>query len=746
MSAYDEDLENVLAEDVEEWEDDEQPTDNHNPRALQDAHVAQTVADRALRGRFCWSAGLGWMAYRAGVWVEAHEARVAERVRRDLIDQHAREGREGAEADRLKALSALLSAPRIRSLVGLAKGIVEVDPAKFDQHPDLLNVANGVVELPTGRLSEHDPDLYLTRTTRTDYTPGATSPDWTAALDVLPAEVAAWLQVRLGQAATGHTTPDDVMPVLQGGGSNGKTTFTGSVQAALGGHAVIVPERVLMANPSDHPTELMTLRGARLALIEETPEARHLSTKRLKDTVGSPTMTARLIQRNNVTWTATHSLFLTSNYVPRVDETDHGTWRRLVLVRFPYTFTVPGSAAIGDHTRPGAAGLRERLREGRHGQHEAVLAWVVAGARKWYAADRVMPPAPAQVVADTDAWRREADLVLGYIRDRLRFDRDRHIIASELYADFTEWLTTKGHKAWADQTLSGRFATHSEVEVQRVSKSRTKNTTGLSRTGANFNPPPTIYTAWHGVKFRDAGDDLGDELGEQASEVTESAQRADLHKRDALQGLQGLSDLSHEEINMKKTGVPLQPLQRDPLADVSTNETSPADQPKPLPDPADCEREELTTSPTSPHLAPANGRDTDDRAADQRRTNGAPRENTDSERENRADDQRRTNGAPKSHAPQTGAPLSSLSKRAAHLARPSGSDLETTSPTPSEDLFNTSPADQPEPLPDPADFPLERLWKAKPPTCTRCGQPLNGAAVLTNSSTCCDCEREELTG
>ena len=86
-----------------------------------------------------------------------------------------------------------------------------------------------------------------------------------------------------------------------------------------------MPERVLIANPSDHPTELMTLRGARFALIEETPEARHLSVKRLKDTVGTPTMTARLIGKNNVTWEATHSLFLTTNYTPRVDETDHGT-------------------------------------------------------------------------------------------------------------------------------------------------------------------------------------------------------------------------------------------------------------------------------------------------------------------------------------------------------------------------------------------------------------------------------------
>jgi len=53
-------------------------------------------------------------------------------------------------------------------------------------------------------------------------------------------------------------------------------------------------QQAIMAQPGDHSTELMTLRGARFALIEETPEARHFNIKRLKDMVGTPYVTARL--------------------------------------------------------------------------------------------------------------------------------------------------------------------------------------------------------------------------------------------------------------------------------------------------------------------------------------------------------------------------------------------------------------------------------------------------------------------
>lgn len=528
-------------------------TSNHDPRAVQDAHIAETVANRALRDRYCWAAGLNWMKYRRGCWSETTEANVAERVRCDLIDQHAREARAGAEADRLKSLSGLLSGHRIRALVTLAKGILEVDPADFDQHPDLLNVGNGVVDLPTGQLRPHDPALLLTKITPVTYVPSATSPDWEAALRALPRSVGVWMQIRIGQAATGHPTPDDIMPVAQGGGSNGKTTFTGAIARALGSHAVTVPERVLIAHPSDHPTELMTLRGARLALIEETPEARHLSVKRLKDTVGTPTMTARYIGRNNVTWDATHSLLLSTNYMPRVDETDHGTWRRLALVRFPYTFYAPNESPAGRDAREGDVGLRERLRDGSQGQHQAVLAWIIEGARTWYAHDRVMPPPPSLVKHDTSAWRAEADLMFAYISERLSFDRDCHIISAELFADFSAWLTTRGHKAWADQTLSARFAGHGMVEAANVEKVRTRGGSGLSRTRDVVETPPAQYNAWHGVRFRSDTDD-------HVSELAAHLQAIDQAGRDLVQPVQGHSEDSHTKAHSEATEEPLHAL------------------------------------------------------------------------------------------------------------------------------------------------------------------------------------------
>jgi putative DNA primase/helicase len=46
-------------------------------------------------------------------------------------------------------------------------------------------------------------------------------------------------------------------------------------------------------------------------------------------------------------------MFVSTNYRPIVQATDHGTWRRLLLVRFPYTFRKPHESLTGPDDRRG---------------------------------------------------------------------------------------------------------------------------------------------------------------------------------------------------------------------------------------------------------------------------------------------------------------------------------------------------------------------------------------------------------
>jgi putative DNA primase/helicase len=472
-----------------------------------DGVISDIVAQELLSARFVWSPGDGWRRWSGRHWSRVTKEEVREEIKSALIRMATRhvEGGNFEIVGKLKPFLMRSKLDAVRDLAGAVPGIF-VEASDFDAHPDLLNVRNGVVDLRSGELHPHEPELLLTKLAPVDYVPSAQHEDWEAALQALPTDVQSWYQLRIGQAATGHMTPDDVMVVQVGGGANGKTTVASAIRAALGDYFVDVTHRALLANPGDHPTELMAFRGARVAMIEETPEARRLSTVRLKQTVGTPTMQARYIARDNVTWKTTHSLFLSTNYRPEVEETDNGTWRRLALVSFPFTFRPPGHAlneAAGERT--GDPDLRARLQSATSGQLEAVLSWIVEGSVRWHLAGKDMGPLPERIATDTRAWRAESDLVMAYLDERLEFDSSAHVASTDLLADFNAWLAERGHRAWSDKTFSARFSSHTDLAGRVTANRARRSQPGLSRPQQFWNLPgthtPERFRAWFGVRF-----------------------------------------------------------------------------------------------------------------------------------------------------------------------------------------------------------------------------------------------------
>lgn len=431
-----------------------------------DAFLTDTVASEALAGRYLYTAGLGWMRYQGNRWAEVNEAAVVEEIRTwsklqwdDVVEQYKSDQSREVK-DRMENWRRVLTSSRLKALASLSRGPLLQDAAAFDAHPDLLNCPNGVVDLRTGELLEPDPAYLMTKVTRVAYDPAASSRDFDTALTALPGDVRDWYQVRIGQAFTGHMTSDDLMIVQQGGGKNGKSSVMVAFQRAAGSYFVLLSDRAILGNHDQHPTELMDLKGARIALMEETPEARQLNVQQLKKVVGTPQITARRIRQDSVTFDASHSLFVSTNFPPAVAETDHGTWRRLAMLRFPYTYRMPPAPVQGPMDRVGDPGLRDRLKTEEPGQR-AALAWAVRGAVQWYASG--FPQLPARVVADTDEWRMDGDLILSFASQCLEFSPEYGVKLADLFQAFGQWLLPTGHKPWTQKTFQSRLISHDKI-------------------------------------------------------------------------------------------------------------------------------------------------------------------------------------------------------------------------------------------------------------------------------------------
>lgn len=439
--------------------------------AFTDAFLTDTVASEALAGRYLYARGLGWMHYSGNRWTDIGESAVVEEIRQwakghweEAVEEYKRDQAREVRA-RMDGWRMILTNSRLKALASLARGPLYCEADRFDSHPDLLNCPNGVVDLRTGELLDPDPMYLMTKVTGVPYDPTATSPDFDQALEALPHDVQGWYRIRIGQAFTGHMTSDDLLIVQQGGGKNGKSTLAAAFKRAAGSYYVLVSDRVLLGNHDQHPTELMELKGARYALMEETPEARQLNVQQLKRTVGTPDITARKIRQDSVTFAASHSLFVNTNFNPAVVETDHGTWRRLALLRFPYTFKSRPEDVRAPHDRLGDPALRDRLLDDPRGA-QAALRWAVTGAMHWY--EHRFPQLPDRVVQDTDTWRMEGDLIMSFAEQRLEFGPEHHVRLEDLFQAFGQWLGTTGHKPWTQKTFQARFQGHDKIADQHA--------------------------------------------------------------------------------------------------------------------------------------------------------------------------------------------------------------------------------------------------------------------------------------
>ena len=445
---------------------------------LRSQPLGERLGQEHLRGRYIYAREIGWHRWDGTRWKRSHDDEVIREAHIFVVELLKRLVEDQAEAETIAAVLKYREVGNLTQLVRAARTVPDlaVTADQLDACPGLLNCSNGTVDLRTGRLLAHDPTRLITKSTGVAYRPTALHDDWDQALTAIPdAETRNWLQEHLGSAATGETDRDAPVTFHKGLGENGKSTLIGAVVAAAGEYAVLVPDKLLAGGDNGHETVWMPLRGARLAYLEELPEEHVLPVARIKKLASTPQITAREIGKNNVTWDATHVLIVSTNYFPKVNETDHGTWRRLAMIDYPVKFT-------GKAKDPR---LKARLRTGQT-QREAVLAWLVEGARRWYASGGDHGTLPDEVRRTTTEWRQEGDELGKFLSDRVEITGHAHhrITTKDFLEQFNAVLETNRNRPWSGTLLGQRLRSHHFVtENPRVTYDRGergRQATGLS--------------------------------------------------------------------------------------------------------------------------------------------------------------------------------------------------------------------------------------------------------------------------
>jgi putative DNA primase/helicase len=318
---------------------------------------------------------------------------------------------------------------------------IQIAPEMLDGNPWLLNCKNGVVDLQTGELHEHRREDLLSKTSPIKFDPLAECPVWERFVHSIFAgdeEVIGYVQRLCGYWATGIIR-EQMLPILWGGGSNGKTTFINAIMDILGrDYSMKAASDFLMAKHGDsHPTEKADLFGKRLVFCSETEEGRRLSESLVKELTGTERIRARRMREDFWEFEATHKVALVTNHKPVVTGGDHGIWRRIRLVNFGVEFWDEQKGETGPPELKQDPELRERLLC----EYPGILRWIVAGCQAW---QRDGEQVPKSIKDQTDEYRGSQDTIGQWIEECCDLRPAASQNASELYKSFREWCQTAG--------------------------------------------------------------------------------------------------------------------------------------------------------------------------------------------------------------------------------------------------------------------------------------------------------------
>jgi putative DNA primase/helicase len=254
------------------------------------------------------------------------------------------------------------------------------------------------------------------------------------------AELIAFLKRAVGYSLTGDVS-EQVLFFLHGSGSNGKSTFTRVVQDMLGEHATQAPPDLLIAkkNPN-HPTELTSLFGARFAVCQEVEAGAFFAEVTLKQLTGGDLIAARRMREDYWRFRPTHKLWIAGNHKPNVRGTDHAMWRRIRLVPFAVT--------IADKAKD------PHLPEKLAAELPGILRWAVEGCLEWQRAG--LAP-PAIVLAATEEYREEQDLIGDFVSERCALDPLFTCSASSLYDSYSAWCDENHQRPMSQRAVAERL-------------------------------------------------------------------------------------------------------------------------------------------------------------------------------------------------------------------------------------------------------------------------------------------------
>ena len=381
--------------------------------------------------------GIGWHVWDGTRYAidpeQVNAQRMAHEVSAAMLESAARQPASKARTSRIKWAVQSGNKSRINAMLDQAKSYLHSRSDDLDADPMQLNCPNGTVDLANIELRPHEQSNLLTKCCVVAYDPDAKCPIWERFISEIfdgNQELMEFVQRAIGYSLTGRTD-EQVIFIMHGAGSNGKSVLTETIAAILADYVKRSPAETWVSKPySGASNDIAALAGARFVSVIETEHDKNLAEALVKQATGGDAMTARFLHREFFSFLPKFKLWFATNHKPRIRGSDYAIWRRILLVPFAVTFA--DAEALVDGQKVKDPDLKNKLLA----EYPGILAWMIRGCAAW----QTLGLAPPIIVRNaTEGYQDSEDNVSAFIRDNCHVSRGITCEASLLYAAYTIW-------------------------------------------------------------------------------------------------------------------------------------------------------------------------------------------------------------------------------------------------------------------------------------------------------------------
>lgn len=374
-------------------------------------------------------------------WIVDKDNLFAEGVAQRLADALYLYGFDQDEAHR-KHYTKLGQYGPMKTMLLEARNFHQISDESFDQHPELLNLQNGTLNLESFEFREHRAGDLLSRVCNASYDPEAKAETFIRFISQVTEvedgnggmrpdpDKADYLQRILGYALLGSCEEDEFYMLFGPTTRNGKSTLLSTVGHVLGDYSkMLTPDTLAQRQrTSSNNEEIADLRGVRFVHCEEPSKQMVLDTALIKNLTGRSKVSVSRKYEHLVEFLPEFKIFFATNYLPTVTDMSMFDSNRCNVLRFDRHFT--------DEEQD--KGLRGKL----FAESAGIINWMLDGLARYYL-EKTVPP--AAVVDATAEYKNASDKIGNFLNECTQERKGNNVSLNELYNKYSNWCEESGY-------------------------------------------------------------------------------------------------------------------------------------------------------------------------------------------------------------------------------------------------------------------------------------------------------------